>query len=67
MSPLSLRQAEVIRLSWFGLTATEMARRLGTSVDTVVGLQREAYRRLGVSNRTLAAVALWRIERGGVR
>lgn len=54
---LSPRQAEVIDLVRAGLTDREIASRVGLSHRTVQKHLELAYRRLGVRNRTAAAVA----------
>lgn len=52
--PLSRREQEVLDLAADGLTNSEIARRLGTSLATVKSQMRSARRKLGASRRTQA-------------
>lgn len=54
--PLTSREADVLRLLAVGLSNAEIARRLIISTATVKTHTRNIYRKLGVSNRTQAAV-----------
>lgn len=54
--PLTPRQAQVVQLVGAGLTDHEIAERLGLSHRTIHKHLELAYRRLGVRNRTAAAV-----------
>jgi len=53
---LSARELEVLELTSLGLTNAEVARRLCVSVHAVKFHLAAIYRRLGVANRTEAAV-----------
>ena len=53
---LSARELEVLQLTSLGLTNAEVARRLSVSVHAVKFHLAAIYRRLGVANRTEAAV-----------
>lgn len=53
---LSPREAEVLEMATHGLTNTQIARDLGVSVHAVKFHLASVYRKLGVSNRTEAAV-----------
>jgi DNA-binding CsgD family transcriptional regulator len=53
---LSARQREVLAMAARGLTNAEMAERLGVTVHAVKFHLAAIYRKLGVSNRTEAAV-----------
>lgn len=55
-TPLTPRQAQVLQLVRAGLTDNEIAGRLGLSQRTVQKHLELAYRRLGVRNRTAAAI-----------
>jgi DNA-binding NarL/FixJ family response regulator len=57
---LTPRELEVLRLIAFGLTNAEAARRLHLSVHAIKFHLAAIYRRLGVSNRTEAAVTYLR-------
>jgi DNA-binding CsgD family transcriptional regulator len=61
---LTARELEVLQMVAAGLTNAETAHRLQLSVHAVKFHLAEIYRRLGVSNRTEAAVAYLR-ETGG--
>ncbi len=58
-NPLSPREQEALRLAGEGLSAKEVARRLGLSPGTVRNLLSEAYLKLGARNRLEA----WRKAR----
>lgn len=58
-NPLSPREQEALRLAGEGLSAKEVARRLGLSPGTVRNLLSEAYLKLGAKNRLEA----WRKAR----
>lgn len=53
---LSPREAEVLEMATHGLTNTQIARDLGVSVHAVKFHLASVYRKLGVANRTEAAV-----------
>lgn len=53
---LSPREAEVLEMATHGLTNTQIASDLGVSVHAVKFHLASVYRKLGVSNRTEAAV-----------
>lgn len=63
---LSTRQRDCLRLTWEGLTNTEIGKRLHISRSTVSRYLEIAYEHLGVhysgDPRTLAAVKLWNRE-----
>ena len=63
---LTPRELEVLRLISFGLTNAEAARRLQVSVHAIKFHLAAVYRRLGVANRTEAAVAYLRSLNGGL-
>ncbi|NJL05442.1 MAG: response regulator transcription factor [Chloroflexaceae bacterium] len=54
--PLTSREYDVLRLLAVGLSNAEIANRLIISTATVKTHTRNIYRKLGVSNRTQAAV-----------
>jgi len=54
MSDLSPREVEVLRLFLDGLSAKDVAGRLGISVQTVKNHVQSAYKRLGVRNKISA-------------
>jgi DNA-binding NarL/FixJ family response regulator len=54
--PLSARETEVLRMVARGLTNTEIADRLHVTVHAVKFHLAAVYRKLGVANRTEAAV-----------
>lgn len=56
MSALTPREIEVLEMIAFGLTNAEAARRLHLSVHAIKFHLAAIYRRLGVNNRTEAAV-----------
>lgn len=55
-SLLTRRESEVLRQLTFGLTNKEIAKRLGISHETVKGHLQRIFRKVGVSDRTAAAV-----------
>ena len=57
---LTPRQRDVMTLVARGLSNAEVAAALGMSPSTVKEHLTRSYRRLGVTNRTGAVVALWR-------
>jgi DNA-binding CsgD family transcriptional regulator len=63
---LTPRELEVLRLISSGLTNAEAARRLSVSVHAVKFHLAGIYRRLGVNNRTEAAVTYLRQAGAGV-
>jgi len=56
-SNLSSREVQVLRMASRGLTNAEIARELGVSVHTVKFHLASVYKKLGVANRTEAAVS----------
>ena len=62
---LSRREAEVLELTSLGLTNTQVATRLGVTIHAVKFHLAAVYRKLGVMNRTEAAVVFLEAERGG--
>lgn len=62
---LTPRELEVLRMISSGMTNAEAGRRLELSVHAIKFHLAEVYRRLGVSNRTEAAVAYLRLSNGG--
>lgn len=67
--PLTVREREVLDLVAVGLTNREIGRRLFLGVETVRTHVRSVLRKLGVANRTQAAVLSGRsagADRGGV-
>lgn len=62
--PLSPREAEVLELISRGLTNSQVAKGLGLSVHAVKFHLASVYRKLGVANRTEAAVVLLHSRRG---
>ena len=63
---LTPRELEVLRLISFGLTNAEAARRLQVSVHAIKFHLAAIYSRLGVTNRTEAAVTYLRFTNGVV-
>ena len=61
---LTPRELEVLRMISSGMTNAEAGRRLELSVHAIKFHLAEIYRRLGVSNRTEAAVAYLRLGNG---
>jgi DNA-binding NarL/FixJ family response regulator len=60
--PLTLRESEVLRQLAFGLTNKEIAQSLGISYETVKEHVQHILRKVGVSDRTQAAV--WAVRQG---
>jgi DNA-binding CsgD family transcriptional regulator len=60
MALLSPRQRQCLALVALSRSNAEIAAALGVGVSTVKNHLSEAYRRLGVQNRTGAVVAMWR-------
>jgi DNA-binding CsgD family transcriptional regulator len=56
VGPLSQRETAVLEMVAAGLTNTETAERLGVSVHAIKFHLASIYRKLGVSNRTEAAI-----------
>jgi DNA-binding CsgD family transcriptional regulator len=54
---LSAREAQVVEMAVLGLTNGEIARRLGVTPHAIKFHLSRSYRKLGVANRTEAAVA----------
>jgi len=65
LATLTPRELEVLRMISFGLTNAEAARRLEVSVHAIKFHLAAIYSRLGVSNRTEAAVTYLRFTNGG--
>jgi DNA-binding CsgD family transcriptional regulator len=61
MAALTPRELEVLQMISSGLTNAEAARRLDLSVHGIKFHLTEIYRRLGVTNRTEAAVSYLRL------
>ena len=57
LSRLSARETEVLGMTAEGLTNTQIAERLGVTVHAVKFHLASIYRKVGVANRTEAAVA----------
>lgn len=55
---LTLREKEVLRLVCDGLTNAEIASRLSVSRETIKSELKRIFRKIGVANRTQAAVLL---------
>lgn len=64
LTALTPRELEVLQLVAAGLTNAEAARRLQLSVHAIKFHLAEIYRRLGVTNRTEAAVTFLRSTNG---
>lgn len=64
MIALTPRQRQMLALVALGLGNEAIARALGIRLPTVKTTLSEAYRRLGVKNRTQAVVTLMDLERG---
>jgi DNA-binding NarL/FixJ family response regulator len=62
---LTPRELEVLELVAAGLTNAEAARRLQLTVHAIKFHLAEIYRRLGVANRTEAAVVFLQFRNGG--
>jgi len=60
--PLTQRESEVLRQMAFGLTNKEIAQALGISYETVKEHVQHILRKVGVSDRTQAAV--WAVRQG---
>ena len=58
--PLTRRELQVLRLTADGMTNGEVAATVGVSVHAVKFHLASVYRKLGVANRTQAAIALLR-------
>ena len=56
--PLTPGQREVLRLTCAGLTAAEVAARLGMSVGRVRAIRHNTYQKLRVTSRADACLAL---------
>ena len=65
--PLTEREAEVMTVAAEGLTARQMARRLGVSERTVTTHLQHIYQKLGVGNRVAAIAAASRFVALGSR
>jgi DNA-binding NarL/FixJ family response regulator len=61
-APLTQRESEVLHQLAFGLTNKEIAQALGISYETVKEHVQHVLRKIGVSDRTQAAV--WAVRRG---
>ena len=61
---LSRREAEVLELTSLGLTNKQVATRLGVTIHAVKFHLAAVYRKLGVVNRTEAAMVFLAAERG---
>jgi len=57
LSQLSARETEVLSMTAEGLTNTQIAERLGVTVHAIKFHLASIYRKVGVANRTEAAVA----------
>ncbi|MEZ5098351.1 MAG: helix-turn-helix transcriptional regulator [Thermoleophilia bacterium] len=64
LATLSPRQYEVLSIAATGLTNTQVAQRLHLTTHSIKFHLAEAYRKLGVSNRTEAAAVYHRYARG---
>jgi len=64
--PLSPREFEVLRMATQGLTNAEIAARMEVTVHAVKFHLASIYRKLGVANRTEAAVVFLRSSAGEV-
>lgn len=64
LGALTPREIEVLQMIAFGMTNAEAARRLRLSVHAIKFHLAAIYRRLGVNNRTEAAVAYLRSTNG---
>ena len=64
---LSSRELEVLAMTSAGCTNSETAQRLGVTVHAVKFHLASIYRKLGVANRTEAAVAYLRSGSGAAR
>jgi DNA-binding NarL/FixJ family response regulator len=61
-APLTQRESEVLRQLAFGLTNKEIAQALGISYETVKEHVQHILRKIGVTDRTQAAV--WAVRKG---
>lgn len=66
LAALTPRELEVLQMIAFGMTNAEAARRLHLSVHAIKFHLAAIYRRLGVTNRTEAAVTYLRSMNGGL-
>ena len=66
LSALTPRELEVLQMIAFGMTNAEAARRMHLSVHAIKFHLAAIYRRLGVNNRTEAAVAYLRSMNGNL-
>lgn len=55
---LTMREKEILRLVCDGLTNSEIATSLGVSRETIKSELKRIFRKIGVANRTQAAVLL---------
>jgi DNA-binding CsgD family transcriptional regulator len=62
---LSRREAQVLEMASLGLTNDAIADRLNVSIHAVKFQLASVYRKLGVANRTEAAVTYLRLTAGG--
>jgi DNA-binding NarL/FixJ family response regulator len=62
---LTAREVDVIELAMLGLTNSQIAERLNLSTYAIKFHLSSAYGKLGVANRTQAAVAYLDLRRGG--
>ena len=62
--PLTNRETQVLRHVALGLSNKEIGRSLGISIETVKEHVQNILRKIGVSDRTQAAV--WAVRRGGI-
>jgi len=67
MRPLTPRQAEMVALTWRGLSNRQIAALLFVDRTTVRNTLYTAYRRLGASCRASAAVRLYLVAEGLAR
>lgn len=58
--PLTPRELQVLRLTAAGMTNGQVASAVGVTVHAVKFHLASVYRKLGVANRTQAAIALYR-------
>lgn len=63
-APLTRRELQVLGLAADGMTNTEVARSLGVTVHAVKFHLASIYRKLGVVNRTQAAIVFFRSGHG---
>ena len=62
LEALSPRESEVLAMTAQGLTNSQMAAQLGVTVHSIKFHLASIFRKLGVANRTEAAVAYLRIQ-----